>query len=143
MIQEFLASPSRSPLTSVDIVGPGMILTIIALLISFIWAKLTYKNYRFGLTSKTIRIEQGVINKKYVDIPYNRIQNIDIYQGLLARLLGLATLQIQTAGYSQGRSLWSVLNPEGRLLGVSYQTAQKLRDELVQRATGVRNPDPY
>ena len=143
-IEVFLVSSSRSSLVSGKIMEFGMMLTIIALLISFIWAKLAYKNYRFGLTPKTIRIEQGVIYKKYVEIPYNRIQNIDIYQGLLARLLGLAVLQIQTAGYSQSRSLSSMyFNPEGRLLGISSQNAKKLRDELVQRATSVRNPDPY
>jgi len=145
MIEVFLVSSSRSSLVSGNIMEFGMLLTIIALLISFIWAKLAYKNYRFGLTSKTIRIEQGVIYKKYIDIPYNRIQNIDIYQGLLARLLGLVVLQIQTAGYSQSQSLLSSMyfNPEGRLIGISSQNAEKLRDELVQRATSVTNPDPY
>ena len=33
-------------------------------------------------------------------VPYNRITNIDTTQGPISRLLGIATLKIQTAGYS-------------------------------------------
>jgi|GEM_PF-3595233 hypothetical protein len=33
-------------------------------------------------------------------VPYNRVTNIDITQGPISRILGIATLKIQTAGYS-------------------------------------------
>ena len=66
-----------------------------ALLIFFwIWAKLTYHFYRYELREDGFRKELGVIWKKYVTIPYDRIQNVDIYRCVIARILGLSDLKI-------------------------------------------------
>lgn len=100
--------------------------------LSFIWAKLTYRFYRYELTDAGFRKELGVIWKMYVTIPYDRIQNVDIYRGILARLLGLSDLQIQTAGVS-GKVV-----SEGRLPGLSREVAEQLRDEIIQRARQLR-----
>ncbi len=99
----------------------------------FIWAKLTYRFYRYELTDAGFRKELGVIYKKYVTIPYDRIQNVDIYRGIWARLLGLSDLNIQTAGIS------GAMGTEGRLPGLSREIAEQLRDELIQRARQSKN----
>lgn len=103
-----------------------------SILISYIYAKLTYRFYRYGLTTEGIKIERGIIWKCYVTIPYGRIQNVDIYRGPLARILGLSDLQIQTAGYSYGRGR-SMFTTEGRLPGLFPQDAEALRDELIKK----------
>jgi uncharacterized membrane protein YdbT with pleckstrin-like domain len=100
----------------------------------FIWSKLTYRFYRYELTENGFRKELGVIYKKYVTIPYDRIQNVDIYRGILARILGLSDLNIQTAGAST-----QVPRGEGRLPGLSREEAEKLRDELIDRAKNSKN----
>lgn len=107
-----------------------------SLILSFVWAKLSYNFYRYELTEAGFRKELGVIYKKYVTIPYDRIQNVDIYRGLLARILGLSDLNIQTAGASAivGRYGSASIGSEGRLPGLSREIAEKLRDELIQRA---------
>ena len=108
-----------------------------ALLIFFwIWAKLTYRFYRYELRDDGFRKELGVIWKKYVTIPYDRIQNVDIYRGVIARILGLSDLNIQTAGASAQVSRYGTwgLGAEGRLPGLSREVAEQLRDELVRRA---------
>src|SRR3989344_4147735 len=77
-----------------------IILLIVCILLTYIWARLSYHFYRYELTKEGFRKESGVISKSYVTIPYNRIQNVDIYRGVMARLLGLSSLWIQTAGIS-------------------------------------------
>ena len=112
-----------------------------ALLIFFwIWAKLTYHFYRYELREDGFRKELGVIWKKYVTIPYDRIQNVDIYRGVIARILGLSDLNIQTAGASAQVSRYGTwgLGAEGRLPGLSREVAEQLRDELVRRAKQLR-----
>jgi len=111
------------------------------LVLCFVWAKLTYHFYRYELKDIGFRKESGVIIKKYVTIPYDRIQNVDINRGILDRLLGLSDLRIQTAGASATVSRYGVMGggAEGRLPGVSVEIAEQLRDELVQRARGPRN----
>lgn len=110
-----------------------------ALFIFFwIWAKLTYHFYRYELREDGFRKELGIIWKKYVTIPYDRIQNVDIYRGVTARILGLSDLNIQTAGASTqvSRSLYGSrgIGAEGRLPGLSREVAEQLRDELIKRA---------
>lgn len=105
------------------------------LMFCFIWAKLSYRFYKYELTDLGFKKEHGVIWKKYVTIPYERIQNVDIYRGVIARILGLSDLHIQTAGMSASRGVSS----EGRLPGLSIADAEQLRDELVRRAKNVQN----
>lgn len=113
-----------------------------ALLIFFwIWAKLTYHFYRYELREDGFRKELGVIWKKYVTIPYDRIQNVDIYRGVIARILGLSDLNIQTAGASAQVSRYGVwgAGAEGKLPGLSREIAEQLRDEFIKRARQSRS----
>src|SRR3989344_8042912 len=107
---------------------------------SFVWAKLTNYFYRYELTDAGFRKESGVIYKRYVTIPYDRIQNVDIYRGIVARLLGLSDLQVQTAGSSAvyGRAGFG-MNAEGRLPGLSKEEAEQLRNRLTERIGRPKN----
>lgn len=111
------------------------------LVICFMWAKLTYHFYRYELKDAGFRKESGVIIKKYVTIPYDRIQNVDINRGILARMLGLSDLHIQTAGASATMSRYGFMGggAEGRLPGVSREVAEQLRDELIERVRSPKN----
>jgi len=112
----------------------GVVIPLL-LIFCWIWAKLTYRFYRYELREDGFRKESGVIWKKYVTIPYGRIQNVDIYRGVIARLLGLSDLHIQTAGASVQVSRYRFSGgAEGRLPGVSREIAEQLRDELIRRA---------
>ncbi len=113
------------------------LLPLLWIAVAYIWAHLSYRFYKYELREDGFRKELGVIWKQYVTIPYDRIQNVDIYRGLLARLLGLSDLQIQTAGMSAsygGR--YAGMGSEGRLPGLSREEAEKVRDELIKRAKG-------
>lgn len=116
------------------------ILVVAYIVFCYIWARLSYHFYRYELTDLGFKREYGVIFKRYVTIPYEKIQNVDIYRGLLARILGLSDLQIQTAGMSAimipryGYAMG--VGAEGRLPGISREVAEQLRDELVSRAKG-------
>jgi len=141
----FLGSVGESPDGGVEVslryFGWLWLIIPAFLVLCFIWAKLTYRFYRYELTDAGFRKELGVIYKKYVTIPYDRIQNVDIYRGILARILGLSDLNIQTAGMSATVSRYGAtgIGAEGRLLALSRQTAEELRDELIRRARQSKN----
>jgi len=118
------------------ILSPLVLFLIFDILFSYIWAQLSWKYYKYEVAANGFKKESGVIGKRYVTIPYDRIQNVDIYRSLLARMLGLSDLHIQTAGMSYvGKG---GVTSEGRLPGVSFEVAEKLRDELINRATHAR-----
>jgi len=108
---------------------------IIALILAFIWAKLTYHFYRYELTEEGFRKEFGVIIKKYVTIPYERIQNVNIERNILERIFGLSALKIFTAGSGGSGRFGS----EGLLPGLSRNTAEELRNQLVHLSRQTRS----
>ncbi len=103
----------------------GIVVGIIFL--DYIWAYLTYYFWRYEVDPKVLKIESGVIWKKFVSIPYERIQNVEIRRGPIARILGLSELQVQTAGYSGEGFV------EGRIPGILKEEAEKLKEELIER----------
>ncbi len=108
----------------------SLIFILVLLLLSYIWAKLAYKYYRYELAEEDFRKEYGVIAKKYTTIPYERIQNINVQRGIIDRILGLSSLKIFTAGTGGSGSAGA----EGLLPGLSEKVAEELRDELSRRA---------
>ena len=96
--------------------------------LTWVIATLTRKFYKYELKKQVFYIEKGIIWKKYVSIPYNRIQNVDMSRGVLERALGLSTLYIQTAGSSHPHTALS----EGRIPGLTKETAKALHDEIIK-----------
>jgi uncharacterized membrane protein YdbT with pleckstrin-like domain len=119
------------------------IFMLIWIILAYVLAKLKYHFYRYQLADIDFRKEYGVIWKKYVSIPYDRIQNIDIYRGILDRLFGLSRLYVQTAGMSvaPGRYGSKIAAAEGQLPGLSREVAEQLRDELIQRTRQVKHQE--
>lgn len=137
----FFALPffiSLSSIFSFELLFSATILIFFVLLyglLSYLLSVLSYNNWRYEFTHNAIKIEKGIIWKRYISIPYDRVQNIDINRGILARMLGISDLQIQTAGYSavsRGQA------SEGRLPGLDPIIAENLRDNLIDRVSGGR-----
>ena len=90
---------------------------------------------------REVAYQVGIIWKKYSNIPYERIQNIDIRRGILARLFGFSELLIQTAGYSGGglryrrrRSIFSApAHVEGYIPAVPINSAEEIRDFILNK----------
>jgi len=103
----------------------------------YIWAKWTYNFWQYEAGEDTFKMEHGVIWKRYVSIPYERIQNIDIHRGVFARLLGLSDLRIQTAGFGGMHGKWGS-SAEGNLPGIERNKAEELREQLIKRVKGTK-----
>ncbi len=108
------------------------VLFILLVICLFLWANLSYRFYKYELTEDGFKKELGVIYKKYVIIPYDRIQNVDITRGIIARIFGLSNLYIQTAGTSVSRA-------EGKLPGLSKKDAEEVRDNLLYKVKQSKN----
>ena len=74
-----------------------------------VWAYLYHQAYNFDIREKRIIIHRGIVARRKVMIPYTRIQNVDTIAGFIQRLLGIYSIQIETAGTS---------NAEGRIQGI-------------------------
>ncbi|MBI3190177.1 PH domain-containing protein [archaeon] len=113
----------------------------IAIFISFVlsgvWGKLMYNSYSFETSRKSLNVKWGVMRKHSATIPYSRIQNIDINRGIMARILNLSDVWVQTAGISTGRGLYGALRfSEGIIPGLNTKEAEKLRSSLLNKIKG-------
>jgi membrane protein YdbS with pleckstrin-like domain len=64
------------------------------------WVPKYYATITYKLTKDEMTWRRGVWFRNTGIVPYNRITNIDITQGPVSRHFGIASLKIQTAGYS-------------------------------------------
>ncbi len=64
------------------------------------WAVAYHRRFAFELTADSLDITSGVVARRTREIPLGRIQNVDIRQGVVPRLLGVAEVRFETAGGS-------------------------------------------
>lgn len=105
-----------------SLLGAGgfvLVCAVIWLMSGIWWRKLGYK-----LTEDEIALRHGVISTSFRSARYERIQAVDVVESIIARLLGLAAVRVETAG---GTS--SVIKIEY----LSKAKAEELRAELLRR----------
>ena len=91
----------------------GVSIPLLAILIFVVyWIQKYYDTMLYKLTRNEMVWRRGVWFRRTGIVPYNRITNIDINQGPISRMLGIASLKIQTAGYS-GQQVRSEIRIEG------------------------------
>ena len=74
----------------------------IALISAFVlyWNRRYYDSMSFHLSHDEVVVEHGVWWKMKHTVPYARIMSVDMVQGPISRSLGIATVDIYTAGYT-------------------------------------------
>jgi len=70
---------------------------IAALAGGFRWATTTY-----SFAGETIRLRTGALSVKEVEIPFARVQAVDVEQGPIQRVFGVYKVEIQTGGGGSG-----------------------------------------
>jgi uncharacterized protein len=103
---------------------PIAVVVLVALYVAF-YPPARYRRWRWRLTPLALELRYGVVVHRHEAVPYFRVQQIDVAQGPLDRVLGLATLQVTTASASG-----SVALP-----GIPADDAPRVRAELLARAT--------
>ena len=108
---------------------------IIALVLLFSW--LSYRFAQFRIADDAVEMRRGVLFKQHRRAPLDRIQAVDLQRQLLARVLGLTQVEVQTAG--QGGKL--------TLAYLGHRDAQAVREQILrlvraQSDAGAPSADP-
>lgn len=112
------------------VIGIGLavaVASVIGLLIK--WLKL---EYRVG--SDEIRIDSGFLSRTSRAIPFDRVTDVDLEQGPIHRLFGLARVRLET-GASAGSK-----EEDGVLDTISLERAEALREHIRARRRGEQAP---
>lgn len=72
----------------------------VLILYSLIISKLGFPKKGYLLREKDISYKTGLIFYKQISVTFNRIQHVEVSQGILAKMFGLSSVKIFTAGGS-------------------------------------------
>ena len=92
---------------------------IIAGVLALVWAAWLAFRYAkwyttsFVVTSRRVIFRHGVIAKRGVEIPLERVNNINFHQGILDRVIGAGDLDIESAGRDGMSHFDFVRHPDG------------------------------
>jgi putative membrane protein len=99
--------------------------------IGIVGAILYWRRFEYRVGQNEIRIDSGIMSRRHRSIPFDRIQDADISQGPLDRLLGLAKVKFETGGGAAGKNA-----EEGVLSAISLQRAHEIRQLIRSKRTG-------
>ena len=94
------------------------------LLVSVGYEVAYYRRFDYELTDDTLDISSGVISRREREIPYRRIQNVDVSRSVIQRAIGVAAVDLETAGGS---------STEGSIRFVTPEEATRLQREVQRR----------
>jgi len=105
----------------------SVVVSILSLIYNIIW----YRNFYFYFGKEKAEIRSKVIGQSISYLYYDRIQNVDIFQGVLGRIFNIYTIKIETAGEFSGTRL--VID------GLTKEGAEKIKDFLLAKARHYRD----
>lgn len=108
------------------------LLILLILLVGLAVRVLAWQRFRWSFDGDVVRVEQGVLSRSRRVVGVDRIQQVELDRPFVQRLLGVATLRIETAGSDAG--------PEVELRVLRLAEALALRSAL-QPHHAARAPD--
>lgn len=116
-----------------------IVFVLLPLLFIYLWVQQRYFSFTFG--DHTLDAQQGLVWKSEGHFPYENIQNVLITQDFGDRLLGIATVIIESAAGERAlpytaEGFWNWIGIRGNKIiipGLTVQDAQKLKQLLIQR----------
>jgi len=99
---------------------------LVFLFILIIYSYLSYLRFSFFLDEEKQEfvIQKGVLSKEYISIRLDKIQQVNINQSLIQRIIGVYSLDIDTAGSDK---------KEASIKAIDHHTATILRERLLNR----------
>jgi len=109
-----------------DVIGWVTLVAFIVLLLDTIFEFVQWKTNRFAITNQRVAYQSGILRRRGVSIPLNRINNVNFEQSFVARLLNNGVVTIESAGETGDSVFENIPDPE-RVRGLIF--AQVEADE--------------
>jgi membrane protein YdbS with pleckstrin-like domain len=111
--------------------GAAVVYLIFLFMGSYFWAWLTYSCYSYATEHDGLHIYSGVLLKKHIIIPYNFIENVEIYANpFVVRFLGLFYLHIKTRATQTNKGV--INRPSDiKLPGITLDVVKDLKGQLI------------
>jgi uncharacterized membrane protein YdbT with pleckstrin-like domain len=126
---------------SVSFIETGLKYAIAGLLIFWaIWLGIRFMAWRntyFVVTDRRVIYRSGFVAKRGVEIPLDRITNIDFQQGPIERMIGAGDLDIQSAGRDGSSHFEDVRHPDAVQQEIYHQIENREQHRSNRNASAI------
>jgi uncharacterized membrane protein YdbT with pleckstrin-like domain len=92
-------------------IGTGAIALVLGIVI--LWKLIVLRSYEHVLTNRRMIQQIGVFNKKSMDAPLDKVNNVEHWQTLWGRILGYGDVEIDTASEHGATRFRNIAKPLG------------------------------
>jgi hypothetical protein len=128
----------------------GILLYLLQLPITFALVRLEYEQRWYIVTDRSLRIRSGLLALRESTMSFANVQQVTVSQGPLQRLLGIADVQVRSAGGGGSSEHGKGSPDESMHIGIFHgvENAIEIRDLILERlrrfrATGLGDPDDH
>ena len=110
-------------------IGWVALVAFIVLILDVIFEFIQWQTTRFAITDQRVAYQSGIIRRRGVSIPLNRVNNVNFNQTVIARMLNNGVVIIESAGQTGDSVFENIPNPEGvRTMIFAQVEADEQRD---------------
>ncbi|MFT4868833.1 MAG: putative membrane protein [Colwellia polaris] len=131
----FLVFTSLQSLTTAEpiIIVGFLLLVSLSVFLLMAYEYLYWRNFEYSIEEDGLKILSGVITKNDRDIPLKRIQNVDVNRNILQRVIGIAEVNVETAGGSK---------TEAALKYMTYEKAKEMQKQVRELKNRRKTTEP-
>ncbi len=108
----------------------GILLFFIGLIV---FVKLSFHRKGYAFRTHDVIYKSGLISQTTTIISFNRVQHVALHQGFISRNLGLASIELFTAGGSSS---------DLKIPGILLEDAQKIKNLVSQKINPPKKDEP-
>jgi uncharacterized membrane protein YdbT with pleckstrin-like domain len=87
-------------------------IVFIVIIVATIYAYIGWKTTRFAITNQRVAYQSGIVQRRGVSIPLNRVNNVNFTQSFIARALNNGIVTIESAGETGDSVFENIPDPE-------------------------------
>lgn len=88
------------------------LLLFLWVLVATVYSFVQWKTTKFAITSERVAYQSGIIRRRGVSIPLNRVNNVNFTQTMIARMLNNGVVIIESAGETGDSVFENIPDPE-------------------------------
>lgn len=112
--------------TMKDILRPVVLVLLIVTGAWLLFRAATWQTTNFVVTSQRVIFRQGLIAKRGMEIPLDRVNNVNFNQGVFERMLGAGDLLIESGGEDGQQRFTDIKDPAG-VQNLIHAEVEKMR----------------
>ena len=119
-----------------NILSPTVLVVLIGTGCWLAFRAATWQTTNFVITSQRVIFRQGLIAKRGMEIPLDRVNNVNFSQGIFERMLGAGDLLIESGGEDGQQRFTDIKDPAG-VQNLLHREVEKVRGRRASGGGGV------